>query len=324
MGVICGNNRKVIQIEEYEIDSRKKGSLRIIRDKTGRLVYSRRDEIIVTETIQDILNNFFIEPDELDKLWEFFKKVDHTKSGYIMLKELYLVINQNPSMSIVGPILDRFFNLIEKEFKDKVTFEEFIPNLLSYCLYSNFQLKEFMFSIFDLNHDHYINRNDIVKFFSIKKNDKKIFFSNYLDSINNYPHLVRSDKITFEEFLEICQDLHFIHYPAEKLQKLFKENILGEKFWKKLHKKISDSYKQHLYVNNKKMKDKLDEIKLNEKIENYKKNLLTRKFSYIVYQKEARMDKFKRRLSDTNFYLSKNLYTKDDVKSLDNINLINI
>jgi Ca2+-binding EF-hand superfamily protein len=332
--VVCGGKANTIKsksltpvelVEEFEIDPGKRGSLRVIRLNSGRLVYSRRDELLVTDTVQDIMSKYFIEPEELNKLWEFFKRVDHTKSGYITLKELYLIINQNPSIAIVGPVLDRFFNLIEKEFKDKVTFEELIPSLVCYVLSSSVQIREFMFNILDANHDTYINRADILKFFSIKKNDKRIYFSNYLDAINHYPHFQRSDKISFEEFLEICHDLHFIYYPAEKLQTLFRTCIVDQGFWTKLHKKVGDRYKQHLYTNNKKMKDKLDEIKLNEKIENYKKNLLEGTHcSVMIYRKEARFNKFRRTLSDTNFYQSKNVCHKEDVNSLDNINLYNL
>jgi Ca2+-binding EF-hand superfamily protein len=327
MGVICGSKTNIKSkslAEEFETDSNKKGSLCIIRDNTGRLVYTRRDELVLTDNINNIMEKYFIELEELNLLWDFFKRVDHTKSGYITLKELYLVTNQNPSISIVGPVLDKFFSIIDKEFKDKVTFEELLPNLICYNLYSNFQLKEFMFGILDTNHDTFISRYDIVKFFSTKKSDKKIYFSNYLDAINHYPHLQRSDKIPFEEFLEICQDLHFICYSAEKLQILFRSNIVSERFWKTLYKKVTDRYKQNLYTNNKKIKDKLDEIKLNEKIANYKKSLMDCESGVNIYQKEARVNKYRRTLSDTNFYHSKHVKHNDEVNSLDNISLNNL
>jgi Ca2+-binding EF-hand superfamily protein len=335
MGVTCGGRKNISRNqvlqnpskpEEFEIEDNKRGSLCIIRDRTGKLVYARRDYLILSETVQELMNKYYLEIKDLGKLWAFFKSVDHTRSGYITLKEIYLVLGQNPSISIVGPVLDRFFALIEKEFKDKVTFEEFVPNLISFCLFSKFQIREFMFSIFDTNNDCLVNRNDLIKFFSVKKDGKEVYFKNYIDAITNYPFLERSDKINFEDFIEICHDLQFICYPAEKLQNLFKNNFVSLKFWNKLHKVVIDRYKQHLYVNNKKIKEKLDEIKLNEKIENYKKNLNEDgNGTQLVYRNNVRINKLKRTLSDTNFYHNKKINRKEsEINSLDNISIKHI
>ena len=43
MGVLCGS-KKVIKIEECEIDEKKSGTLMIVRTNSNNLIYKRRDK----------------------------------------------------------------------------------------------------------------------------------------------------------------------------------------------------------------------------------------------------------------------------------------
>jgi Ca2+-binding EF-hand superfamily protein len=315
MGVLCGSNKN-IKIEECEIDERKSGTLMIVRTNTNNFIYKRRDKLIKSTRIQEIIKKFFLRDDQIEALWKFYKILDHTKSGYITLHELYMLICERPSQSIVGPFLDKFFLLIEKEFKEKITFEEFIPYLIAYNVKTTHQLKKFVFNILDKDQNNFIARADMIKLFSSKRNDNEIFFSNFAESIRNYPHLDRSDRITFEHFLEMCKDLPFLYYPALKLQNLLKTYYIGENFWNKLYNHISNSIKQHNFmVHNKELNKNHRKF---TKVEFFKKN--TKKYDDKIYNKKIRMNKFKRTLSDTDFFNGKNPREEELCRSYDNIN----
>jgi Ca2+-binding EF-hand superfamily protein len=314
MGVLCGKHKN-IKIEECEIDEEKSGTLMIVRSNSNNLIYKRRDKLIISSKIEEIVKNFYLSKEQIEALWKFFKILDHTKSGYITLHELYTLICERPSKSIVGPFLDKFFVTIEKEFKEKITFEEFIPYLIAYNIKTSMQLKKFVFNILDKDQNEFITRSEIIKLFSSKRNDNEIFFSNFAESVRNYPHLDRSDKITFQQFTEMCKDLHFLYYPALKLQTLLRIYYIGENFWNKLHNDILNSHKQNNFI--------IQNREINKhhrkytKVEFFKKN--TKHDDDKIYYKKIRMNTLQRNLSDTDFFNGKKSNEEELCRSYDNI-----
>lgn len=255
-----------------------------------------------SEKMEKVKKKFFIANASVFELYKFFLKIDINNTGYISILDLYKLLGEHPSTSSVGPFMDRFFVLIEKQNFDKVSFEELLPNLLSFCLFSVYQIIEFVFHFIDKDHDNCVSKKDIQYILSLKREENQIYFDNNYSSLNNFRYLKRSDKINLEDFVLLCQKLPFIYYPAIKLQNLLKEHFIGKTFWEKLSKQIKDKYMSNMKsMENEKIQNKIQQIR-NKLIEERKakiKEMLKNKEVKIYYQDM----RFERRNSDTNFFL---------------------
>lgn len=65
--------------------------------------------------------------------------MDKIGSGYINLDNMYAFLDEELS-SMISPYIERFFLLILKENKEKITFIEWLPAVSVYCLYTNEQI----------------------------------------------------------------------------------------------------------------------------------------------------------------------------------------
>lgn len=323
MGAVCGivtSNTTSIRVSPSQmmtshrvketgtpIDPWKCGSLMLVKDKEGRRVFMRKEELHFSDRIKDIQARFYLteNKEEIVTLWDSFKKLDKRKAGYLVLEQLYELLQEDSSSSVVCPVMDRLFVLIEKEFSDKVSFEELLPNLISYCNLSSFQLIEFVFHMLDIDHNNYISRAEIVKLVSIQREGEQIYFLNHKHAIENYSLLSRSDKISLEEFVEVCQRLPFIYFPAVQLQKSLCTYFVNSRFWTKLQKTITENYMKNIKSSeNERIDKRIEEIKnnvLQKKIDNFSKNRKGQEAK--IYEEEVRLQ---RKLSDTCFFLEKN------------------
>ena len=302
------NNKKNSIIISQSKDEYKSRSLNFtkIRDSIN---CNRYDQLIYTSIIIEIMTRFFIQNNQMEILFKKFKELDVTKSGFLKINDLFYLINENPNKSIVSFFLGNFFISIEKKDNNKITFEEFIPYLISYCIYNQDQIKEFIFNILDTNNNLSITRNEIIRLFSSKVK----LFTNYTQAIRNY-QFNQSDQITLEDFIEMCNNLPFIYYPAMKLQSLFRTNYIGEEFWSKLQSHISKNYRFSNYKKRKPIIDKINIDKISNKLEQYDKQAIK------IYEREIRLkDGY---FTDTDFFRKKKKTKLDVCNSLD-VNIYN-
>ena len=76
----------------------------------------------------------FLEEDVL-RIWKHFLIMDKENTGYLTIGHLFSYMNER-NYSIVAPYLERFFDLVDKEHIEKVSFEEFLPPCVTFCLFS--------------------------------------------------------------------------------------------------------------------------------------------------------------------------------------------
>jgi len=268
---------------------------------------------IMNDKMEEIQKKFFISMDRILELYKFFMKIDSNKSGYISIFDLYKLIDEHPTSSHIGPFIDRFFVLIEKRNFDKASFEELLPNLLSFCLFSVYQIIEFVFHFIDKDHDNCISKKDIKYIISLQREDSHIYFENNIQALENFRFLKRADKIHIEDFVILCQKLPFIYYPAIRLQSLLKEHYIGTGFWNKLQKEVKEKYLLNIKsLENEKIQNKIQQIK-DKLIEERKKKLkemMEKNREVKIYFQDMRLE---RRNSDTNFFL---VLEKDVVNGL--------
>jgi hypothetical protein len=61
--------------------------------------------------------------------------IDSKGSGYITLECMFMFLEEELN-SVISPYLSHFFQLIDKEVDDRISFVEWLPSLSVYCLYS--------------------------------------------------------------------------------------------------------------------------------------------------------------------------------------------
>lgn len=230
-----------------------------------------------THKVKEIMNIFFISPDDLKLLFSFFNKIDNKKKGYIALPSLYLLIKESPNKSEVSPFLDHLFNIVEKKFHDQITFEEFLPFLVSFCISSKYQIIQFVFNLIDTDHNKYISRGQIIDLYSAKRNNENLFFINHPKRIKEYSgkSVIRSDKLSIDDFATLCSDLPFVYFPAVQLQKKLRNYYISERFWHRFENHIRKEYIENitkkedlkLQVNIADIRNKV----IDERIKNFKK-----------------------------------------------------
>jgi Ca2+-binding EF-hand superfamily protein len=214
--------------------------------KSNITTNSLKSNLLRNPLIIKIKEKFYLSTLDITKLYDCFFVIDKEGTGYMTIIDLYKILEENPSTSIIGPFIDRFFNLIEKKNYFKVTFVEFLPNLISFCLFSTFQIIEFMFHFIDKDHNNFISKNDIKNILRLKREDMNIFFENYIESIKYMKGIRRFDKIDIDDFFEICKSLPFIFHPLIILQEKLKKKFLGIDFWKKLNLEIRKKFTEKL------------------------------------------------------------------------------
>lgn len=252
--------------------------------------------------------------EDINNLYDFFINLEKEDTEYIKITDLYKLLDENPSTSSIGPFIDRFFNLIEKRNFYRISFEELLPNLVSFCLFSTFQLIEFMFNFIDKDHDNFISKNDIKNIIILKREDIDVYMENYIRSLDNIKGIKRIDKISLENFFGICKKLPFIFHPLIILQDKFKEKFIGKKFWENVDKNIRDKYTNKL--------KNLENDRINLQIHNLQNRLILEKKKKMtktevkkdkeVYHQKMRME---RKNSDTAFFIGKYEENKEKKKN---------
>lgn len=303
---INGSSEHVVDYG-IDIDEKYKGSMKIVRSKSGKMIYQRRDNLIFSMRILEIKKKLYLSENHILKIWSFFKTIDEEKSGYINLHDLYGLLEESISASTIATIIDRFFVIIDKEYSDKVSFEELLPYLVSMCLNSTSQLIDFIFDLIDINRNGYVSRDEIVDYLDVRRGDKRLFLLNHAEAIRTTENIERSDKITPEEFEILCRKMPFIYYPAVVLQEKLRNFYISSSFWRKLQKEITHRHLENLKIDEKKkIYDKIDELQVNlleDKIKVYENRVevdkkLRNKENEIYYETY----RLKRKNSDTIFY----------------------
>lgn len=90
---------------------------------------------------------------DITKLQELFRKMDKNGTGYIgqnnffefLDEELDSIVLIDQIIFQISPYAEYLFLLIDKEIEQKVSFQEWLPSISLYCLYSQDSVVGFVF-----------------------------------------------------------------------------------------------------------------------------------------------------------------------------------
>jgi Ca2+-binding EF-hand superfamily protein len=96
------------------------------------------------------MKEYFIDIDDLKKIWMGFLNMDKKNRGFITMNHLMEYLNER-NYSVLAPFLERFFELIDKADIDKIkcTFDEFFPALCAFALFTRQEMIAFIFGMLD-------------------------------------------------------------------------------------------------------------------------------------------------------------------------------
>ena len=128
------------------------------------------------------MKEFFIEIEDLKKIWTGFLKMDKKNRGYIAIDHLMSYLEERP-YSVIYPFMERFFALIDRALYDRCTFEEFLPACCAFALFTRTEMIGFIFKMLDADDDKVLSKVDLMKFISRTEEGKV----NRGESISLYP-----------------------------------------------------------------------------------------------------------------------------------------
>lgn len=145
--------------------------------------------------------------------------------------------------------------------------------------------------LLDVDRDEYISKKDLFRLFLQEREDIVVFPYNNMRRIEILD-VVRGDRITKNEFLDLVAQFPYLLFPAYRLQSSFKEYFCGFSFWEKAKAKLQVKELQRRKLNareqffekNKKKKEE----DYNEKMEFYEGKIKDFNKEYFKYQRQVR------------------------------------
>ena len=129
----------------------------------------------------------------LKKIWICFLKIDKEGKGFILPYQVLAFIEEQP-YSVSAPFFIRFFDIIDKDDPDHATFTEFLPALVTYCLFSRDEIFGFVFSLLDEDKNDDISKQDIFKFLMQFREGFRVFPPNLTRAVE-IVKIMRGDQI---------------------------------------------------------------------------------------------------------------------------------
>ena len=91
---------------------------------------------------------------------------------------------------------------MQKNDPEEVTFEELIPSLVSYCLFTRSEIMGFMYNLLDEDKDDFISKVDVFKYLLQMRQGLRVFPSNVTRCIE-IVHMIRGDYMDIRMFAQL-------------------------------------------------------------------------------------------------------------------------
>ena len=161
------------------------------------------------------MTEFQLRLEDLNAIWQDYLRVDQEMSGSVTHDQLLASISETQA-SIAAPFFSRFFQLINRDKIDRVTFEELLSALVLFCLYTKEELSSFVFCMFDEDGDGLISKLDVFRFLLQFRQGYKVYMPNYTRAIE-ITRIKRGDKINLAQFETLLKPNLFLIYPAVRI-----------------------------------------------------------------------------------------------------------
>jgi hypothetical protein len=152
-------SKKIIKkIKQSEIAKEAKGIRIVVLDKGGlpiydnegnikgrtdpllEFIYTDDTKLLLNAGIKQVMNEFFLEVEDVRDIWMAFLKMDKKERGFITLNHLMEFLSEKP-YSVLAPFIEYFFSNIDCSIaSDRCTFHELFPALVAFCMFNRFEI----------------------------------------------------------------------------------------------------------------------------------------------------------------------------------------
>jgi len=169
--------------------------------------------------------------------WQYFKKLDKDKTGFVHLSELMKTIEAPRTL-----YSDSLLELLEIDGDDgRITFADFLDIIVTYCLFQPIQILKFCFFVFDQDKDGYFTPNEMRMLMNVlhdvKENEKVrgTVKESWMHLEINY-----DDRVEFEEFEKFHKKYPQLFEPAFQLHIKMMNAFMGESWWYNKKRKLQN------------------------------------------------------------------------------------
>jgi calcium-dependent protein kinase len=136
---------------------------------------------------------------EIEELNKTFQQIDDNNDGKLTLEEIKIALSKKKNINIEH--IEEIFKSIDTDGSGSIEYTEFISACLDKSLYLKKEKLKDAFSLFDIDNNGKISKEEIAKVLGMNKRSKEIasIFEKY--DIN------KDGEIDFEEFFEMMNDL---------------------------------------------------------------------------------------------------------------------
>ena len=165
---------------------------------------------------------------ELQMLRKSFDQIDISGDGDIDREELIEALNERTT-----PLTDAVFALLDLDGNGRISFDEFVVCLATYCLYTKEDILQFMFNIFDVDQSGALDDAEFKELCRAVNCSEPLFAGNFASAMQQFDENA-DGVIDFKEFRALNQKFPMLLFPAFRMQEGMQKLTLGATKWRKI------------------------------------------------------------------------------------------
>ena len=192
---------------------------------------------LLTEHTAVIMAQYNIRPKHVKRLYGLFADMDVNRTGKWTIVEVNQLLDSYPE-SLVTPCLEALIKFGSSGRDGRLTFEDFIVAVCSFCALSKEELLQFVYITIDADRSGVLDRQELTNFYSSsvyvkrKKTTRQASYpSNYVGALEQFGK-GQWKSLVFEEFCLMCDLFPHLAFPGIHLQHMLRREVLGSRFWR--------------------------------------------------------------------------------------------
>ena len=192
---------------------------------------------LLTEHTAVIMAQYNIQAKHVKRLYALFTEMDVNRTGKWTIVEINQLMDSYPE-SLVTPCLEALVKFGSSGRDGRLTFEDVIVTLCSFCALSKEELLQYVYLIIDADRSGVLDREELTNFYSSsvfvkskRHHQQASYPANYVGALKEFGK-GQWQSLVFEEFCLMCDLFPHLAFPAIHLQNMLRREILGARFWR--------------------------------------------------------------------------------------------
>lgn len=213
-------------IQNVSISDTKNKQDQSIASRVYNFLFPKRDSVPKSMRLRLKTATLKLTLAHLSKIRETFDAIDVDRSGTVDTKELLDVLGER-----LSPYTNELFlSIVGKKTLSRITYEEYLLLVSTYCMFKKGDILRFSFDCFDTDKSGTITANEYKSLCDVINNSEPDFPGNYISALEMFD-TNRDGVIDFNEFALMERKFPMILFPAFRLQDSMQKYTLGETAW---------------------------------------------------------------------------------------------